>query len=245
MNMFQDQAIILNVRPYGDGGAIVSVLTEKYGRVNGYVNAAQSSKRLRSALQPGNLVMADWQSKTEGQLGRFTIDLEQDFAGKILNDAKALTAIQSVVSLLSMFVPEREPCSALYSGTLGLMQLMVGDDHWMAALIMWEMAFLRELGFGIDISQCAVTGQTNNLTHVSPKSGRAVCAEEAAPYAHKLLAIPQFMQGESMADDDIYTGLRLTGYFLIHRLLQQSSFETLPDARFALENMVKPTKIAE
>jgi DNA repair protein RecO (recombination protein O) len=244
MNEFQDQAIVLHVRNHGEGGAIVSVLTEKYGRVNGYVNAAQSSKRLRAALQQGNLIAVDWQSKTEGQLGRFNIDIEQDFAGKCLDDPKALSAIQSISALMYTFLPEREPYTSLFSGTLGLLQLMI-QGYWQPALIMWEMAFLKELGFGIDISQCAVTNDTTNLTHVSPKSGRAVSAKAAEPYIDKLLAIPQFMQGNELAKDDIHTGLRLTGYFLIHRLLQQSSFETLPDARIALENTFKPIKITE
>ena len=243
MNEFQDQGIVLNVRNHGEGGAVISVLTENYGRCNGYVNAAQSSKRLRSALQSGNLLSVDWQSKAEGQLGRFDIECEADFAARALDDAKSLLAIQSMCALMAMFLPERETHTGLFHGTSAMLSMVVNNDTWAPAYIMWEMAFLKELGYGIDMSQCAVTGVHDNLTHVSPKSGRAVCAEAAVPHLSKLLPIPSFLQGRDMVDGDVYTGLRLTGYFLIHRLLQHSSFQTLPDARIALENAFNLSKV--
>ena len=246
MNEFQDQGIILNVRSHGEGGAVISVLTEHYGRCNGYVNGAQSSKRLRSALQQGNLVQVDWQAKLDGQLGRFDIEAEADYASRVLDDANALCAIQSICALLGMFLPERETHTSLFHGTQAILTMMAaGGDTWPPAYVMWEMAFLKELGYGIDLSQCAVTGTGENLTHVSPKSGRAVCAEQAAPHISKLLPIPQFLQGGGMHENDVYIGLRLTGYFLIHRLLQHSSFQTLPDARIALENAFNLSNITE
>lgn len=244
MNEFQNQGIVLNVRSHGEGGAVISVLTEHYGRCNGYVNSAQSSKRLRSALQPGNLLSVTWQSKAEDQLGRFDIECEADYATRALDDSKGLNAIQSLCALMAMFLPEREEHAGLFHGSNAILSMIAkGDDQWSAAYIMWEMAFLKELGYGIDLSKCAATGVIDGLTHVSPKSGRAVCAVEAAPHITKLLPIPQFLQGRDMADDDIYIGLRLTGYFLIHRLLQYSSFQTLPDARIALENAFNLSKV--
>lgn len=242
MQHLTNQGIVLNARPHGDGGAVVSVLTEQYGRVGGFVNGAQSSKRLRSVLQSGNLVHLEWQAKAEGQLGRFDIESEHDYATRLMNDQKALLAVQSVCALIAMFLPEREPYPSLFSGTNSLFSLM-DNDNWPPAYIMWELAFLKELGYGIDLSKCVVTGQTDNLTYVSPKSGRAVSDEAAAPYKDKMLPIPDFLQGKALADDDIYNGLRLTGYFLIHRLLQHSSYTSLPDPRIALENIVKPTNI--
>ena len=223
MQHLTNQGIVLSARPHGDGGAVVSVLTEQYGRVGGFVNGAQSSKRLRSVLQSGNLV-------------------HHDYATRLMNDQKALLGVQSVCALVAMFLPEREPYPSLFSGTNGLFALM-DNDNWPPAYIMWELAFLKELGYGIDLSKCVVTGQTENLTHVSPKSGRAVSDQAAEPYKDKMLPIPDFLQGKVLADDDIYNGLRLTGYFLIHRLLQHSSYTSLPDPRIALENMVKPTNI--
>jgi DNA repair protein RecO (recombination protein O) len=197
------------------------------------VNGAQSSSRLKSVLQQGNIVSFEWSSKAEGQLGRFDLELETDIASIIMDTPKAITAVQSACGLIDMFLPERESHPALFHGTAALLQSMKGDE-WPAVYIVWEMAFLKELGYGIDLSKCAVSGATTNLTHVSPKTGRAVCATEAEPYLHKLIEIPQFLQGKDLAEGDIEKGLKMTGYFLVHRLLQHSSFTELPNARVQL-----------
>lgn len=243
MNNFSDQAIILSTRPHGEGGAVVSVLTENHGRWNGYVNGAQSSKRLRALLQCGQQVSVDWQTKSEGQLGRFDIESEADITARIIDDPKALTAVQSLCALIDRFLPERELHPALFHGTNAFLDI-IGTAEWQPMYIVWEMAFLKELGYGIDLSKCAVTGVTDNLTHVSPKSGRAVCAAEAEPYKHKLLPIPNFLIWREFEDDDMAKGLALTSYFLIHRLLQQSSYQTLPEARMSLENMFNTANMA-
>lgn len=235
MNHFSDQGIILSVRSHGESGAVVHVLSDNNGKCGGYVNGARASGRLRSILQQGNIVTFEWQSKSEGQLGRFDLDLDTDIASTVLDNSKALSAIQSACGLIDMFLPEREEHPSLFHGTSALLNILMTDE-WPAVYIMWEMAFLKEMGYGIDMTKCAVTGVTDNLTHISPKSGRAVCEAEAEPYASKLLEIPQFMQGQSFVNDDIAKGLKLTGYFLMHRLLQQSSFHELPNARAQLEN---------
>lgn len=235
MNQFEDCGIILSVRSHGESGAVVQVLSENHGKCGGYVNGATSSTRLRSILQQGNIISFNWQSKTDGQLGRFDIDLETDIAMRIIDIPKAILAVQSLCGLMDMFLPDREEHPSLFNGTCGFLNLLQ-NDQWPAAYIMWEMAFLKELGYGIDITKCAVTGVTDNLTHISPKSGRAVCEIEAEPYKSKLLEIPQFLCGGALTDDDISKGLKLTGYFLVHRLLQHSSFKELPSPRVQLEN---------
>jgi DNA repair protein RecO (recombination protein O) len=230
MNNFNDQGIILSLRAHGEAGAIVTLLTENHGKCGGYVNGAQSSKRLRSMLQVGNSVTCDWQSKAEGQLGRFNLELESDSVTAIFDEPKAIAALQSACGLLALFLPEHENYNALFSGTLALIDTLKTQE-WPPVYILWEVAFLREMGYGIDLSACAVCKTQDKLTHISPKSGRAVCAEHAEPYREKLLEIPSFMRGEDLEKDDIEKGLKLTEYFLIHRLLQHSSYQTLPDAR--------------
>ncbi|PCI00859.1 MAG: DNA repair protein RecO [Alphaproteobacteria bacterium] len=244
MNNFQDHGIILSVRGHGESGAIVSIFTEEHGKCSGYVNGARSSARLRSTLQQGQCVSVTWTSKSEDQLGRFDIESDIDITARLMDNSKTLLAVQSVCALIDGFLPERELHGALYHGTRAFIDLL-GSEQWAPTYIYWEMAFLKELGYGIDLSTCAASGETESLTYVSPKSGRAVCDREAQPYKHKLLPIPAFMQGKPMADEDIAVGLKLTGHFLIHRLLQHSSYHTLPEARLSLENAFNPSKITE
>jgi DNA repair protein RecO (recombination protein O) len=235
MNHFSGQGIILSVRPHGENGAVVHVLSDEHGKCGGYVNGAQASNRLKSTLQQGNIVSFDWSSKTDGQLGRFEVELDTDIAGMIFHDAKALLAAQSACGLIDMFLPERENHVGLFHGTQAVLQLLK-TDQWPPAYILWEIAFLKEMGYGIDLSQCAVCGTTEGLTHISPKTGRAVCGEDGKPYADKLLPIPSFMRGAGLEPGDIALGLCLNDYFLTNRLLQYSSYQSLPDARVRLQN---------
>lgn len=195
-------------------------------------------------MQPGNVLNLDWHAKAENQLGRFNLEPEIDITASIMTDRNALLSVQSLCGLIDMFLPEREPHPHLFQGSLAYLDLLK-QTMWPAAYIMWEMAFLKELGYGIDLSRCAVTGGTENLSYVSPKTGRAVCDKEAEAYKHKLLSIPAFLKGDGGGDEkDIACGLRLTGYFLIHRLLEQSSYQTLPEARIRLENVFNPVNMA-
>jgi len=243
---FSDQAIILKVRPYGEAGAIITVLTENHGKCAGYVNGARTSQRLRAILQSGNIVSLDWWAKSQDQLGRFDIESERDIAASIIGEPHALLSVQSLCGLIDMFLGEREPHPALFRGSLAYLDLLRQTMMWPAAYIMWEMAFLKEMGYGLDLSRCAVTGVTSNLTHISPRTGRAVCAVEAEAYKHKLLRVPAFLRGEGDGGDaDIAVGLRMTGYFLVHKLLEQSSFQTIPDARLRLEMVFNPITMAQ
>ncbi|MBU6235877.1 MAG: DNA repair protein RecO [Alphaproteobacteria bacterium] len=232
MEQFQDNGIVLAARPHGEGAAVVTLLTEKLGRHAGYVHGGMSSTRLRAQLQPGALLTVGWNARTEGQLGSYTVEDASGPNPATLDDAAALAALQSVCTTLERALPERESHPALFAGTLALLD-MLGHDReiWGAALVFWELSLLRELGFGLDLSKCAVTGTTENLVYVSPKSGRAVSLEAAGPYKEKLLPLPAFLRGEGGVDAaEIVSGLKLSGYFLEHRLYAHTT-HALPEPR--------------
>ncbi len=84
----------------------------------------------------------------------------------------------------------------------------------------WELGLLSALGFGLDLDACALSGANDGLTHVSPKTGRAVRWSEAEEYVDRLLRLPLFLVESTahVAPSDIADGLKLTGYFLEERL---------------------------
>ena len=129
------------------------------------------------------------------------------------------------------WLPERQAFPQVYAAFDVLMQNFEDVDIWPALYVRWEMGVLAALGYGLDLSTCAATGGNDNLTHVSPRTGRAVSASAAEPYLDKLLPLPPFMRGErSLSPQDIADGLRLTGYFLETRV-QWGINQTLPEAR--------------
>ncbi len=243
MERWDDQGIMLAVRPHGEGGAVATLLTERHGRHAGYVHGGATSQRLRAGLQPGTLVQVEWQAQTVEQLGYYAVQDAQHLNTAWLDDPAALCALQSACALVERCVPEREPHPRLFAGTAAFLELLGHDrDIWGAALVFWELALLREMGFGLDLSRCVVTGATENLHYVSPKSGGAVSDAGAGEYRDRLLKLPAFLRGEGHAGaEDIAAGLKLSGYFIEHRLFAHTT-HALPDARARLPDFFRASE---
>lgn len=253
MEHWQDQAIVLSARVHGENGAIVSLLTETYGRQAGYVHGATSSKK-RGNLEVGNIVDARWQARVHDQLGSLSLELVHNPAAHFLHDPQRLAALQSACALCHAALPEREGHPGLYHGFRALLDALEGE-FWAQTYIMWEIALLRELGFSLDLKQCAGGGDAANLAYVSPKTGRAVSEEAAGIYKERLLKLPGFLrpltpalslrereepakrEGEKDEREDILTGLKLTGYFLEHWAFAHHT-HGMPEARRTLEERV-------
>lgn len=230
MEQWTDQGIVLSARPHGEGGAIVSVLTEHNGRHSGYVRGGQSS-RMRGTIEPGNLVSIEWQSRVVDALGAYRLEQQRYPAAGFMADPLKLGALLAACSLCDAALPEREGHPGLFHGFLALLEMMDGEA-WGAAYVMWELALLRELGFGVDLSRCAGGGSAETLCYVSPKSGRAVSAEAGEEFKDKLLALPHFLKPQPHGgdDEDVLTGLRLTGHFLEHWVFAQHT-KGVPEQR--------------
>jgi DNA repair protein RecO (recombination protein O) len=234
MEQWRDQGFVLSVRPHGEGGAVVSVLTENHGRHAGYVHGAQSSKK-RAMLELGSLVSCEWASRVEGQLGTYTLEAEGGLPHGILDDALKLSALLSACALCDSALPEREGHPGLFHGLKTLIEMM-NNDVWAAAYVYWEIAFLKELGFGMDLTRCAGGGDAGALAYVSPKSGRAVSYMAGEPYKDKLLELPAFLKpnGGPADEVEICKGLKMTGYFLEHWAFAHHT-KGVPDPRLRFE----------
>lgn len=225
---------MLSVRPHGEGGAIVAVLTEHHGRHAGYVYGATSSKK-RAMLEPGTLVDIDWKSRVADQLGSMTLEQAAGLPHGIMDDALKLGALLSACALCDSALPEREGHEGLFHGFKTLIEMM-NQDIWAAAYIFWEISLLKELGFGLDLTKCAGGGDARTLAYVSPKSGRAVSYAAAEPYKDKLLELPSFLKpnGGPLDDEEILKGIRMTGHFIEHWVYAQHT-KGVPDPRLRFE----------
>lgn len=210
---WQDEALVLSSRPHGETAAVVTLLCRHQGRHAGLVPGGQSKSRA-AWLQPGQQVEASWRARLPDQLGNYALEPSAPYPAAVLDDALALAGLSSACAVAEMALPEREGHPAVYEGLVALIDTF-SSPIWPYAYIRWELGLLREVGYGIDLSCCAVTGVTEGLTHVSPRTGRAVCSEAAEPYRDKLLVLPGFLAGRGeLSDEAVGQGLRLTGYFL-------------------------------
>ncbi|MGZ8998245.1 MAG: DNA repair protein RecO [Allosphingosinicella sp.] len=226
----ESQAIIVAVRPHGEHGAIVRALTPDDGLQAGYVRGGKS-RRLRPVLVPGNEVQAEFRARTDEQLPHLSVELNHSRAF-LLSEPLASAALEWSCALTATSLPEGQPYPNLYQGLDGLLNAIEAAPSargWAAALASFEILILAELGFGLDLSECAATGARTNLSFVSPKSGRAVSEEAAGAYRDRLLPLPAFLvsPGATPAWDEIGDGLRLTGHFLARDLLIERQAEVL------------------
>lgn len=217
---WSDDGIILSVRRHGERSAVVTLLTERQGRHAGLVRSA-TSKRLRGVLMTGNTVHASWRARLAEQLGYLTVEPAKLRAVHLIEHPLRLAALSSAAALLDAGLPEREAHPRLYQATTLLLDAMAaGTADWAEAYFGWELGFLAELGFGLDLSRCAGTGVETGLGYVSPKSARAVSLAAGAPYADKLLPLPGFLVGRAGRPaanhplTDLADAAKLTGYFL-------------------------------
>ena len=224
-----DDSVILDTRRHGETSIIVNLLSQQYGRFSGLVRGG-ASKNKRAIIQPGNKVLTRWRARLAEHLGTFECELIDAHASCYLNEPILLSAMNSACSIISSTLPEREPHQAIYKGFIILLESL-HKSNWATIYVKWEVGVLGELGFGLDLTTCAATGTNDNLTHVSPKSGKAVCQSAARPYLDKLLPLPNFLvNGGNGKEADILAGLELTGYFFYHYVLAENG-KKQPNAR--------------
>ena len=235
------QAIVCAVRVHGEHGAIVRALTPKCGIRPGFVRGGKS-RRLRPVVVPGNLVQAEYRARTDEQLAQLTVELVHSRA-PLLSEPLAAAGIDWACALTAVTLPEGQPYPRLYEGLDGLLAAIEAAPSargWSAQLVRYELLLLGELGFGLDLSECAATGTRTDLAFVSPRSGRAVSAAAAGDYRDRLLPLPGYLVGTRNRPDwtDIRDGLRLTGHFLARDLL----IERQADILAARERLVERLK---
>lgn len=214
---------------------MVCVLTRSMGLHSGLVRGGWG-KRSRHMVEPGNRVHARWRGRLAEHLGSYTLEVEQSFSATLMSEPIHLSAMTSALSLSEGSMAEREAHPQAFDGLLALLGILdsqIDAPEWQSAYVKWEMGLLGELGYGLDLKQCAATGVTDDLIYVSPKSGRAVCASAGQPYKNSMLVLPEFMKipgGIASSVEDVISGLVLTGHFLERHVFNMAA-RHLPQAR--------------
>ena len=235
------QAIVCGLRGHGEHGAVVRLMTAEHGLQAAYVRGAKG-RRMRPVLIAGNLVSAVLSARTDSQLPQATVELIHSRA-QLHGEPLPAAAIEWATALTATALPEGQPYPRLHSALdalLAAIEAAPSASGWGTALVRYELLLLAELGFGLDLDSCAVSGSTDDLVAVSPRSGRAVSAAEAEPYADKLLPLPRFVrEGGQASWQAIAQGLDLTGHFLMRDLLTQKS-AILGEARSRRARLASP-----
>ncbi len=237
---WQAPAIILEIRPHGEHDAIATLLTEAEGRRRGLVRGGQG-RRQAALWQSGNLIAAIWRGRLAEQLGQFSAELIHPTAALVLDDPLRLAVLAAVCATVAGALPEQAPHPRVFATLWLLIERLAGQEAaaGLAELVRFEVALLAELGYGLDLASCALSGARDGLAFVSPRSGRAVSRAAAAPWRARLLPLPGFLSdpGAPVCMAEIGAGLRLTGHFLAREVFGVRHLP-LPAARRALYDRV-------
>jgi DNA repair protein RecO (recombination protein O) len=230
---WRDEGIILGTRRHGETSVILEAMTRTRGRHLGLVRGGRGRK-MQPLLQPGNRVDLIWRARLDEHLGIFQVEALELNAARLFDSAVAVFGLQTLAAHLRL-LPERDPHRTLYD----TLELIIGhlDDPVSAAelLIRFELLLLDELGFGLDLTQCAATGAREDLAYVSPKTGRAVSRAAGSPWQERLLALPAFLgeqAGRRGSAGEIGEAFRLTGFFFGRHVYEARGIEP-PEARAA------------
>jgi DNA repair protein RecO (recombination protein O) len=225
-----DEGIVIGVRRHGEASAILELMTREHGRHLGMVRGGFGS-RMKPILQTGNSVSASWRARLDEHLGNYTVEAMRQRASNFFAAPHAIYGVTHLAALMRL-LPERDPHAELFEVFEGILDRL--EDPVLAAplVVRFEMQMLTELGFGLDLEQCASNGTTDELIYVSPKSGRAVSREAGAPYADRMLRLPDFLRDNDIepAGRDLADGFALTGFFLARHVLEPRG-QTLTDER--------------
>lgn len=228
---WRDQGILLSAQQHGETSVILDVLTPSLGRHSGVVRGGKSRK-LAPALQPGAQLDLMWKARLQEHIGTFQVDLIRSRSAMVMSDRRALFGLGAVTGMLLAFLPERETNEPLFYATEQLLDLLEHPEVWPVAYLRWELGLLETLGFGLDLSTCAVTGQAYDLVFISPKTGRAVSRNAAGKWADRLLPLLPVMLGQDTEDlSDMVQALEVLGYFFENHACQSLGLKQLPPAR--------------
>lgn len=229
---WRDEGALLSVRLHGESSAIIEVFTAAHGRHLGVVRGG-GARRMAGVLQPGAQLSLHWQARLDEHIGTFKT--EPLFARTtLLNDRGALAALNSICALLHAALPERDPHPVLYAQTTALLDLLEHGADWQVPYLLWELSLLDEMGYALDLTSCAITGSTQDLAYISPRTGRAVSRAAAGDWAPRLLPLPRVLTLHDGTVAEVAEALALTTHFLTRALANPAQAHPVPDARTRL-----------
>jgi DNA repair protein RecO (recombination protein O) len=236
---WSDEGIIISFKKHGENSAIIHMLTKAHGLHAGMINSITTHK-VKAIYQAGNIVSATWKARLSEHIGSYNAEMLEAISNALLVDNLRLTALNSICSIIFFSLPEREPEEEIFEALYSLLHLLKNnDDSWLKSYVLLELLILVKTGFGLDLSECAATGQKNDLIYVSPRSAKAVSIIAGEPYKDKLLKLPEFFKHtEKQANiREIIEGLNLTGYFLERHNLMPRKVK-MPYTRIKLKELI-------
>lgn len=236
---WSDHGVIIAINKHSEESAVVSCLTQKRGLCRGFIKNIHS-KTFSKSIFIGNILHLSWSARLEQHLGSWKVLSYETLSPFFYHDNKKLTAVGSICAIINTMLAEQEAHEELFNELIKFLYSIKHDDNWLKKLIFLELLLLSHIGYGLDLSACAVTGSTSNLTYISPNTGRAVCENSGKQYHSKLFLLPQFLINPSQEQtnhQDLIYALSITKHFFEKFISLQKNL-AIPKIRIMLQNII-------
>ena len=207
-----DLGFFLGNKKYGENSMIVYILSKNNGLIKSF---SKYSKKKRLSFRILDEVNFTWQSKQKDSLGYINLDLEASIK---TNDTFISSLIKSSASELCIkFLPLWQQNFEIYKD---LQRLIDSLDKKIELIIFnyvwWEIFFLKNTGYGINLEKCSVSGSKEKLYYLSPNSGNSVTYSVGYKYRNKLFKLPYCLKEKAVSNNfvDYIDALKITTYFL-------------------------------
>jgi len=208
-----DEGIIIKKKKYRESSLIVTFFSLNHGINSGLVKGVL--KKDFGTYEIGNRVYIRSTFRLDDQLWNCRFELIKNNSVNYFDDQNRLNALLTVCSIIDLSLPKNNPQAMIYNKTINLIENLLCDE-WIVKYIFWELFLLSEIGYGLDLEKCVVSGKRVNLIYISPKSGKAVSEEEGREYKEKLLKLPKFLVKNNVkpSKDSLKQALSLSGFFI-------------------------------
>ena len=208
-----DEGIIIKKKKYRESSLLISFFSLNHGINSGLVKGVL--KKDFGTYEIGNKVYIKSSFRLDEQLWNCKFELIKNNSVNYFDNQNKLNTLLTICSIIDLSLPKNNPQIKIYNKTIDLIENLLSKD-WVVKYIFWELFLLSELGYGLDLEKCVVSGKKENLIYVSPKSGKAVSKTEGEKYKNKLFNLPKFLIDKNVkpTNDSLKQAISLTGFFI-------------------------------
>jgi DNA repair protein RecO (recombination protein O) len=217
----RDSGFILDKQTLGENSLLITIFSQNHGLIKGAVNNIKS-KNIARIIAQGNHIEFCWKARLLNHLGTLTLELERPLSFKIFADQLKILMLQSILSTLSVALPEGVSEQILYTETANFINTLAANKEAMLQYIYLELSMLSTLGFELDLKNCALTDYIGQLYYLSPKTGRGAIEEAGIAHHDKLFVIPDyFYNAKAISIAEFYEGIKITHHFLVKNIFSE------------------------
>lgn len=228
----ESQAIVIKTSKFQENSLIVDCFSREHGIIKGLIK----SRKMSQIAIPGTLVHVAIKARLQSHLGMMHIESIRTYLSLIGFDRLKLRLLNCSLAICTNLLHERDAHPSLYDALLAFLEELSGESGTIAILkayTLLELEMMKEAGYGLDLSKCVVSNDTENLVYISPKSGCAVSKGAGLAYHDKLFKMPAFYLNKAHVADieSITHALNLNEFFLHKRIFEPNNMRMIEERR--------------